>query len=100
MFLFFVIGDKTVDLAELHRSIVPLYATRWKDLGIELRIPMHHINIIAADHAHHPSFSEECCKAVFHKWMEISPKHTWSILQKAINSLPSSSHDGSSESKK
>ena len=86
------------ELSELHRDIVPKYAARWRDLGVELQIPVEHLNIIAADNVHHPSYSEHCCKAMLQKWMEITPNPTWTALQKAVD-LSSLSYEGSSESK-
>ena len=86
------------ELSELHRDIVPKYAARWKDLGVELKLPVYHLNTIAVDNANHPSHSERCCKAMLQKWMEITPKPTSTILQKAIDHL-SLSREGSSKSK-
>ena len=89
------------ELSELHREIVPKCAARWRDLGIELKIPQHHLNTIAVDNTNHPSYSEQCCKAVLQKWMEITPKPTYTTLQKAFDCLATSlSHEGSSESKR
>ena len=85
--LFDLIGNKKLEISELHRSIVPKYAARWKDLGIQLKIPEYHLDAIAADNKNSQSFSRECCKAVLKKWMEITPDATWNMLQKAINDL-------------
>jgi len=71
----------------------------WKDLGVALKIPDNYLDIIAADHVNDRSYSQQCCKAMLKKWMEINPKPTWYILQKAIDCLHSLSHYGSSESK-
>ena len=86
------------ELSELHREIVPKCAARWRDLGIELKIPVHHLNTIAVDNTHHPSYSEQCCKAVLQKWMEITPKPAYSTLQKAVDCSSIVSHKRSSES--
>ena len=83
-----MIGDKKPEISELHRSIVPKYAAQWKDLGIQLKIPKYHLDAIAVDNVNHPSHSQQCCTAMLMKWMELTPDATWSMLQKAINDLP------------
>ena len=83
-----MIGNKTPEISELHRAIVPKYAARWEDLGIQLKIPEHHLDTIAANNKNSKSYCQDCCKAMLKKWMEITPKATWSMLQKAINNLP------------
>ena len=82
------------EVSELHRHIVPKYAAKWRDLGVQLKIPEHHLNTIAVNNTNHPFYSEQCCKAMLQKWMEITPDATWSILQMATNCLSDSSHNG------
>ena len=82
------------EVSELHRHIVPKYAVRWRDLGVQLKIPGHHLDIIAVDNINHPSYNEQCCKAMLWKWLEITPNATWNMLQMAISYLPDSSHSG------
>ena len=76
---------------------MPRYAARWKDLGVQLNIPIHDLDIIAVNNTNHPSYSEQCCKAMLQKWMEMTTKPSWDILQKALDHLPNSSHDKSKE---
>ena len=82
-----MIGNGKPEISELHRSIVPKYAARWKDLGIQLKIPEHHLDTIAANNRNSQSFCQDCCKTMLKKWMEISPYATWNTLQKAIDNL-------------
>ena len=88
------------ELIELHQNIVPVYAARWKDLGIQLKIPLHHLDTIAVNNVNHPHYSQQCCKAVLQKWMEITPNPTMNMLQIAIDSLTILSQNDSSQSKK
>ena len=83
-----MIGNEKPEISELHRSIVPKYAAQWKDLGIQLKIPEHHLDIIAANNKHSQSYCQDCCKAMLKKWMEITPDATRNVLQKAIDDLP------------
>ena len=87
-------GSRKSEVSELHRYIVPKYAARWRDLGVQLKIPEHHLNTIATNNTNHPFYSEQCCKAMLQKWMEITPDPTWSILQMAIDCLSDSPHNG------
>ena len=88
------LGNRKPEISELHKHIVPKYAARWRDLGVQLKIPEHQLNTIAVNNTNHPSYSEQCCKAVLQKWMEINTNATWDMLQMAIGCLYDSSHDG------
>ena len=88
------------ELSELYRDIVPQYAAKWRDLGVQLKIPVNRLDSIAVNHTNHPQYSEQCCKAVLQKWMEITPNPRWTVLQKAIDGLSGLSIEGSSESKR
>ena len=96
--VFLCLGDSKLELSELYRDIVPKYAAKWRDLGVELKIQKYQLDAIAADNANHLSYNEQCCKAVLQKWMEITPNHTWNMLQKAIDGLSGLSYGRISES--
>ena len=85
-------GSGMPKVLELYRNIVPKYAARWRDLGLQLEIPLHHLDTIAVNYTNHPSYSEQCCKAMLQKWMEVTLNPTWSVLRMAIDSLSDSSH--------
>ena len=72
---------------ELHRTIVPVFATRWKHLGIQLKIPENKLDIIKANN---PSSVTDCCTEMLRKWLQMSAKCTWTELQVAIDHLPHS----------
>ena len=78
---------KSLEIADLCKTIVPEYAARWNDLGMQLKIPQYHLDAIAVDKVNHPSHSAECCKAMLQKWMEITPAANWDMLQAAIECL-------------
>ena len=78
---------ENLQIADLCKTIVPKYAARWNDLGMELKIPQYHLDAIAVDKVNHPSYSVECCKAMLQKWMEITPAANWDLLQAAIENL-------------
>ena len=91
-------GNRKPEVSELHKHIVPKYAARWRDLGVQLKIPEHHLNTIAVNNTNHPSYSEQCCKAVLEKWMDITHNATWNMLHLAIDHFTTSSHNSNYES--
>ena len=97
------LGDETPNILDLHQIIVPRYASRWRDLGVQLKIPTDNLDTIAIDNMNHPRCSQRCCTVMLRRWMEITTKPTWDILRKAIDHLPdllpNLSHDSSSKSK-
>ena len=95
----FLLGNEEPRFSDLYKDVVLKFATRWKDLGVELQIPMHHLEAIQLNNCHHPEHCQHCCKDMLRRWMEITPKPTWNILQKAIDNLPLISHDENPKSK-
>lgn len=81
------LGDVQPKQSDLNRYIVSKFAARWNDLGIQLKVPRHYLDAIVADKSNHPS-SEQCCKAMLQKWIEITPNATWNILQQSTIHLP------------
>ena len=85
--LMIALGNVQPKQSDLNRYIVPKFAARWNDLGIQLKVPRHYLDAIAVDKTNHPS-SEQCCKAMLQKWIEITPNATWNILQQSTSHLP------------
>ena len=85
--LMIALGDLQPKQSDLNRYIAPKYAARWNDLGVQLKVPRQYLDAIAADKTNHPS-SEQCCKAMLQKWIEITPNATWNILQQSTSHLP------------
>ena len=83
-------GNRKPELLELHRHIVPKYAARWRDLGVQLKMPTHYLDTIAEDNANRTEYSKQCCKAMLQKWIQTTPNATWNMLQTAIDFLSDS----------
>ena len=94
-----IIGNATPKLLDLQRDYVPKYAARWKDLGIQLSIDVNTLDVIAVNKVNHPNFCQQCCLAMFQRWLEITPEASWDLLQKAIDDLPLITYDRISKSK-
>lgn len=96
---FVSIGDTTPQLSDLQTKIIPQYAARWRDLGVQLDITTNSLDIIAANNVHHREYVNSCCRDMLIKWIEIDTEATWNKLHNAIVKLPLLSGDKSSKRK-
>lgn len=84
-----ITGGATPELRELHNRIVPVWASKWKELGEAIGLPPHELETISVNHGYHPRRSEECCKVVLKTWLERDVTASWNKLDEAISSIPS-----------
>ena len=75
-------------LKDLHNHITPHYAAKWRDIGVQLRLPKGALDIIEHDNHHKAIF---CCNSMLEKWLEVDHDVTWSKLLDVIQS-PAVSH--------
>ena len=94
-----LLGNTTPKLSDLQKDIVPKYAARWRDLGIQLNIPIYTLDIIAKDNANDREHARSCCRGMLNKWIETNTEATWNELHEAIANLPVLSGDESSKRK-
>ena len=94
----YILGDMKPKESDILRYIIPKFAAKWRDLGMLLEIPNYCLKTIAVNNTNHASYSEQCCKSMLQKWMEITPDFTWDKLQKCIGHLPGLSCNDNSES--
>ena len=69
-------------MRDLHKHFVPLYATRWKDIGVYLGIELVHLDTIRANHPHDV---ENCFSELLEKWLMWDTDATWDKLFTAID---------------
>jgi len=43
--------------------------------------------LISKNNAFNPDRNEDCCKAVFSKWLKSDPSSTWGKLEDAVNTI-------------
>ena len=65
-----------------------MYASRWRDLGIQLEIPVHILDTISVDNRHVPAHSQTCCLDMLNRWMQRNADICWNELNTAIANLP------------
>jgi len=61
-----------------------LIADRWQDLGIELGIPIHSLEVIRSDYGNNVTGA---CTVMFQMWMERDPHASWDMLISAIETV-------------
>ena len=74
-------------MKDLNKHVIPLVATRWYDLGLELletKYAMTKLEIIQADNRNDVS---KCCTQMFKKWLETQTDASWSQLVQAVKSI-------------
>ena len=77
-------------LRDLTIHVIPLVATKWYDLGIELLEPKHQneLNSIEGDTR---NVAVTCCRKMFSKWLNTDELASWDKLIKALRIVKLSS---------
>ena len=68
-------------MRDLNRYVVRKYAFIWKDIGIELGLPIDMLNFINEDY---PKDSVGCFLGVLDRWLKLTPNATWRSLEIAL----------------
>ena len=85
------IGDDVPKLSKLNKYIVPKFSASWEKLGVALALDQYQVAIISKNHAHNPHRSEDCCREMLIKWLQINPSATWGVLEDAVTAIMSPS---------
>ena len=74
-------------MKDIENHVVVRWAPQWRQLGRQLNIEEHQMNIIEHDH---PNNCEECCSKMLSDWLEQNTYNdtTWEVLIRAIDKLP------------
>ena len=64
--------------------MVPKWASKWKQLGKQLNIDRHLMDIIEYDH---PNDCETCCIKMFSEWLDCNPIASWEDVNAAEDNL-------------
>ena len=59
-------------------------ATNWKQLGRNLDLDDHLLNIIETNY---PNDCESCCSKVLTEWLDLTPDASWKILNYAVDKI-------------
>ena len=66
--------------------MVPKWAPKWKQLGTQLNIQQHLMDIIEHDH---PNDCETCCSEMFSEWLDNNPAASWGGVITAVDKTSS-----------
>ena len=66
------------------KYVLPLYAAKWKRIGIFLGIQPGQLEIIKSNN---PADTEGCCVDLFIKWLEGTENVTWEKMFEVIDQL-------------
>ena len=84
-----ITGGNKPQIRDLYSDIVPVWNTKWRELGVAIGIPSHELETISINHAYHPRRCEECCRVVLSRWLEIDTTASRKKIDEAINSISS-----------
>ena len=56
-------------------------AAEWKQLGVQLGVPIHTLDEIQANHEHSPNFAQECLSDMFTWWLKNGRDTTYERLE-------------------
>ena len=59
----------------------------WEKLGAALSLDENQLAIISKNNAYNPYKSEDCCREVLKKWLQINTSATWSVLDDAAKAI-------------
>ena len=65
-------------IKDLHRYVIPRYASVWRKIGKELGLPNETLAIIEKDHS--ATGVEKCCHGILSKWLEVNTDASWQKL--------------------
>ena len=74
-------------MKDLNKHVIPLVATKWYDLGLELLETKHEreLEIIETNHSNDAA---KCCRKMFSKWLESqSDSASWDQLIQAVKNI-------------
>ena len=84
--MLFLAGHQRPRLDDLNNRVVPWWAPQWRQLGEQLKVRDHLMNIIEKDH---PNDCETCCSKMLTEWLDNTADASWEILSTAVNNLSS-----------
>ena len=71
-------------MRDLNRYFIWEYANEWKDIGIELGLTLHVLNMIEADN---PRQWLSCFQKTLDRWLKLTPNATWRSLEVALTNV-------------
>ena len=77
-------GKEKPKLKDIDNYVVPKWASKWRQLGAQLKIPRHLMDNIEHDH---PNDCESCCSKIFAEWLDNNRAASWEDIINGVDSL-------------
>ena len=75
-------------MKDLNRHVIPLVASRWYDLGLELLETQHERELDTIEKDSKVDGAKTCCRKMFSKWLETqSDNASWDQLIQAVKNI-------------
>ena len=75
-------------MKDLNKHVIPLVATRWYDLGLELLETKHERELDTIEKDNKAEGAKTCCRKMFSKWLETqSDNASWDQLIQAVKNI-------------
>jgi len=71
-------------MRDLENHVVLKWASKWRDLGIQLKIDYHLMDNIEHDY---PTACEQCCRKMLAEWLDNTPAACWEDVITAMDHL-------------
>ena len=74
-------------MKDLSKHVIPLVATRWYDLGLELLETKHERELDTIEKDSKAEGAKTCCRKMFSKWLETRDDASWDQLIQAVKNI-------------
>ena len=75
-------------MKDLNKHVIPLVATRWYDLGLELLETKHERELDTIEKDSKVEGAKTCCRKMFSKWLETQSNNaSWDQLIQAVKNI-------------
>ena len=75
-------------MKDLNKHVIPLVATKWYDLGLELLETKHERELDTIEKDNKVEGTKTCCRKMFSKWLETqSDSASWDQLIQAVKNI-------------
>jgi len=74
-------------MKDLNKHVIPVVATKWYDLGLELLDSRYEKELDTIEKDGSKFDVQWCCRKMLGKWLEVSDDPTWEQLTNAVKSI-------------
>ena len=71
---------------DINNYVVPNWASKWRQLGSQLKIQQNLMDIIECNHSQD---CETCCSKMFTEWLDTEPAASWGDVITAVDKISS-----------